>query len=101
MSPCIVILLLYLSFKISLNYLPAMDSVIASIRMVAIIGQPLILLSPSTHLNSYVDVVALFTVNSNILTTTHSAQLHTCKSLVRYFFKPNASSTELLGASEQ
>ena len=28
-------------------------------------------------------------------------QLHTCKSLVKYLFEPNALSTELLGASEQ
>ena len=40
-SPCIVRLLLYLSFKISLNHLPAMDLVIASIRIIAITGQRL------------------------------------------------------------
>ena len=41
MSPCIVRLLLYLSFKISLSHLPAVDSVIVTIKIVAITGQPL------------------------------------------------------------
>ena len=46
-----------------------MDTVIASIRIVAIIN---LYLAFTFYTSYYLDVVASFTVNANILTTTHT-----------------------------
>ena len=77
-----------------------MDLVIASIRIIAITGQPL----SCFHLPHVLIAKCGSLVYSEFKHThyyIHSAQLQMCKSLVKYLFEANASSTELLGASEQ
>ena len=69
-----------------------MDSVIASIRIIAITNLylPYVLIARCGSL-----------VYSEFKHTLLHTRLYTCKSLVRYHFELNASSTEFLGASEQ